>query len=82
MANQPGKQNAAGKDCYYPECLQCCCTSGKNGESGCQYEELAGTIKVTNGPASEVFRGMLYGCLLSIVIIIIVSLILYLWPNG
>ena len=79
---KPQNIAAAQKDCYYPECLQCCCTSGKNGDMECQYEELAGTIRITKGPMNEVFRGALYGCLFMAAIIVLVSSLLYFWPNG
>jgi hypothetical protein len=73
------KKTGNRRECYYPECLQCCCTNGKDGDEHCQYETL---IKVTNGPMNEVFRGALYGCLFVASLILIVSFLIYLWPNG
>jgi hypothetical protein len=63
------------RECYYPDCLQCCCD---NSEKHCEYDAIENENKGSYGAVRGLFNLVAF-------IIGITTLVLFLiklWPNG
>ena len=68
-----GASGSRKKECFYPDCLQCCCTTTMNGSPVCQAKEIE-----TPRVARELLTGIAWALGMSVVLVIV---LMWLWAS-